>query len=107
MKAKTIFEMSDIELDKTIKIQGTKHDRKRVLTDRQVTKAKRLLSNGVSVTDVAKLMGVHPNTIKYNTDPVYRETVLKTASGIHTGVTRITRADRITYKRELVARGEV
>lgn len=97
----------DVLLDRSIKIQGTEFDRKRKLTDRQVTYAKKLLNRGYPVLHVAKIMGVAPLTIKYNTDPEFREAHLRNSSGKHTGIDTVTRSNRVNYKKQLLADGKV
>ena len=106
MENNNIF-MDDVTLDRYIRIQGTEFDRKRKMTDRQVTYAKKLLNKGYPVLHVAKIMGVTSLTIRYNTDPEFRLNHLKNVSGKHTGVDTVTRSDRVKYKKKLLADGKV
>lgn len=97
----------DIAFDKSVKIQGTEFDRKRVLTDKQITYAKKLLSKGYAITHVAKLLGTSYTVVRYATDEEYRNLCISRVSGNHTGTTHCTVKDRIDYKKQLVALGKV
>lgn len=104
MKVKTLLKLTDEELDKKVKIQGTIYDRKRVMNHLDIMNAKRMLDSGKKVSEVARHYEVSAKTIRYNTDPWYRMLVLVTASGKHYGTTNHDLEDRVAYKRELVAR---
>jgi hypothetical protein len=68
-----LMAMDDLTLDTTIKIQGTEHDRKRKLTDKQVTRLNELVSLGVTYDECAAIFKVHPQTAKAYADSTFRE----------------------------------
>ena len=107
MKKKDILKLSDMELDRKVKIQGTEYDRKRTVTDKTINKMIKMLKKGDSAYKIAQKMGVSYRCVRYNTDPVYKYMYNKNRSGKHTGVDRITTEDRILYKRMLVKQGKV
>ena len=96
--------MSDLEVDRAVKIQGTPFDRKRKLTNKEVRYAKKLHEQGFPITKIAKAFKVSWQTIKYNIDPEYRKYVLSKVSGVHTGNLNCGFADRVAYKRSLISK---
>lgn len=96
--------MNDLEVDKAVKIQGTKFDRKRVLDDQDINYIKLMHKEGVSISQLAKMFQVNWRTIKYNIDDDYRKLMLSKVSGVHTGITRCGFADRVAYKRSLISK---
>lgn len=94
--------MSDAQLDKVVKIQGTKFDRKRKISDKTIASMKRLVGKGIDVKEIAKKLDVSTFMIKYHTDDEFRYKFNFFRSGKHTGVDKITPADRAQYKRDLV-----
>ena len=67
-----LMAMDDVTLNKTIKIAKTEHDRRRVLTDKQVSRAKHLVSIGVTCREAGKIFEVDPRTIRAYVDESYR-----------------------------------
>lgn len=102
-----LLTMTDGALDKAVKIQGTKYDRKRKLSDATIAKAKKLFSKGTDISDIARQLGVNYSSIRYQIDADYREAYNMSRSGAHTGKDHISKLDRISYKRQLVAAGRV
>lgn len=102
-----ILTMTDAALDKTVKIQGTKYDRKRKISDATIAKAKKLFSKGKLIADIARQLGVNYSSIRYQIDDDYRKSYNMSRSGAHTGKDHITKLDRVAYKRQLVAAGRV
>ena len=108
MKRKQVLNLSDIDLDKKIKIQGTQYDRKRKLTDKDCAKASKLYNNkGYTYETLGEMFGVHPTTIKYYLDPNFRALRIKHAGGKHTGVDVCTFENRVDYKRNLIHRRKI
>lgn len=101
-KRKEVLAMDDVDLDKAVKIQGTQYDRKRKFTDAQVKQMIKLLGKGTKAKALAESFGTTVHTIKYNTDPIYRQAAINSRSGKHTGVTNMDFDNRVEYKRELV-----
>ena len=101
-----VLTLTDNALDNVVKIQGTKYDRKRKLTDSTI---KKILSMGKKHTylEIARKLNLNPITVRYNLDPVWKATYNMKRSGKHTGKDHITKLDRVAYKRALVAAGKV
>lgn len=100
-----ILKLNDNELDKVVKIQGTDFDRKRKVTAQLLKKMIKLENRGKSYKDIAKKFGFTTKTVRYNLDPEYREFWKANYAGPHTGKNHITKNNRVSYKRELVASG--
>lgn len=113
-----LFELEDVDLDRAVKIQGTEHDRKRKLNDKQVERLKELVNAGVTYDECALIFKVHPITIKAYVEPAFREKL--------NGYTRAAWArnhidyhdysvktpmmmlgERAAYKRELIAKSRI
>ena len=99
---KKLLELSDIELDRAIRIQGTDFDRKRKLTQSSIRQMHRMYEEGVSLTQLSDMFGVTVMTVKYNVDDTWRNNFNKIRSGKHTGVTAMNFKDRVNYKRKLI-----
>ena len=104
MNKKELLSLDNFTLDRAVKIQGTKFDRKRKLDPNNITRIKQLLDEGHSFNELGKRFAVQPNTIRYNVDPTYRQ-MRKLYAGAHTGNDNITPEDRVAYKRKLVQAG--
>ena len=101
MKKKEVLSLSDYALDKVVKIQGTKFDRKRKLSDKTISKMKYLSACGYSASRIAKTLGTNYVVVKYHTDPEYRYRVNhKGGSHSHGEMDLQNRAE---YKRGLVS----
>lgn len=102
-----VLRMTDGELDKAVKIQGTDYDRKRKVTSKVLAKMRKLEEKGKDYAEIAKELGFSKKTVRYNLDREYREVYKAVYGGPHTGKTRITKNNRVAYKRDLVARGKI
>lgn len=102
-----VLTMIDSQLDRTVKIQGTDYDRKRKYSSKIVKKMNNLLTKGKTISEVAKEFGCNPLTVKYNTDKAFREAFNAKRNGAHTGKDKITVANRVAYKRKLIAQGKL
>ena len=98
--------MTDDKLDEAIKIQGTKYDRKRKLSDSILKKIKKLAKNN-TYYEIAKELGLSPNIVRYHADPVWKAHFNATRDGKHCGKDKITVKNRVEYKRSLVAAGKI
>ena len=105
MEAKTkrqvLIASSDSVVDKAVKIQGTKFDRKRKISQSTIEKMQYLAKCGLGVSAIAKTCGVSPMMVKYHTDPVWRMIYNLTRSGKHYGAPSDV-AERVAYKRKLL-----
>lgn len=101
-----LLTLTDNKLDDVVKIQGTKYDRKRKLSDATIKKIINLAKK-YDYKEIARKLDLNPVTVRYNADPVWRALYNETRSGKHTGKDRITKTNRIAYKRSLVAAGKV
>lgn len=102
-----VLEMTDGDLDKAVKIQGTDYDRKRKVTSKILAKMRKMESRGKKYTDIARELGLSTKTVRYYLDEDYRTNYRVSHSGAHTGTDHITKKNRVAYKRELVAMGKV
>lgn len=108
----TLEQMTDMEVDKAVRIGGTQYDRRRRVNDDAINNMKLLHSYGVDMEDIAKVVGCHVRTVRYYLDPSYRAYRIEHA---HYGKQktnkdrrwRNTLADRAAYKRKLVSRGYI
>ncbi len=100
-----ILTLTDAALDKAVKIQGTKYDRKRKLSDSTIAKGRKLFAKKTAISEIARQLGVSYSSIRYQVDAAYRAEYNSKRSGAHTGKDHITPLDRIAYKRALVAKG--
>lgn len=75
MKKSEVLNLSDNELDTLISIKGTKFDRRRKLTDKQVDGIKKYFKKGFTLTKLANRYNVSLVTIKYHVDPKYKNRV--------------------------------
>ena len=107
MTKKELLKLTDSELDAKVKIQGTKFDRKRKISDSTLKKMKKLASQGLTYLQIAKELGLVSTQVKYHIDPVWKAYYNSHRDGRHCGKDKITVADRIAYKRSLVAAGKI
>lgn len=101
---KSLLLLSDSQLNHTVRIQGTKFDRKRKVSDKTDARMKELYNSGMPVMDIAKLFDLSYNTVKYHVDEEYNK-YCRSRKNAHTGKTHISVQDRIEYKRKLVRAG--
>lgn len=101
-----LLTLTDDVLDKKVKIQGTKYDRKRTISDEVINKMLKMVKKK-DYAEIAKNLGLSVRDVRYHTDPIYRAEYLSKLSGKHTGKDHITMKDRVAYKRKLVAAGKI
>ena len=96
-----IIRMSDSQVDKLVKLQGTKFDRKRTVSPAMVQKMIYLSECGLSTNRIAAECGVSWITAKYHTDLEWRENYNRTRNGKHYGKYS-DKSERAEYKRRLL-----
>lgn len=101
-RRKEAMRLSDVDLDRLVKIQGTQYDRKRRVNDKERAEMRRLYFSGQTVAAISKLTGFGQTTVRYNVDDDWRAWFNATRSGDHTGTDTMTFSDRVKYKRDLV-----
>lgn len=101
-----LLTLTDNQLDDVVKIQGTEYDRKRRFTDSEIAKMIKLCKKK-GYKEVAKKLGISTRDVRYHTDPFYRMNYIENLSGRHTGKDTITKTNRVSYKRQLVAAGKI
>ena len=106
-KEKKTEQMSDFELDKAIKIQGTEFDRKRKLTDESIKRMRLLYNQGYTIISLAEMFNTSYLTVKYNVDDDFKSLYNATRSGAHTGITKLDFTNRVMYKRDLVLNNKI
>ena len=99
--------LTDEALDKVVKIQGTKYDRKRKVSPELGAQMSKLLRRGKTDIELAEKFNVSLWSVRYNTDPEFRARQIAMRSGKHTGKDHITIKNRVAYKRTLVAEGKL
>ena len=100
---RTKIKLTDLEVDRKVRLAYTQYDRKRKLSDRNIATIQRLLAKGKkTISQLAKKYKVTEHTIRYNTDAEYRKHAIEIRDGKHCGVDRITVENRIAYKRKLL-----
>ena len=100
-----ILSMNDNDLDRAVKIRDTKFDRKRKYTEDEYLAAEKFLKKGESYKEVEKRLGISSKMLKYHFDEEYRNTYNMWRDGKHYGKTHLNKANRVQYKRSLVASG--
>lgn len=93
----------DEMIDEKIKIQGTTYDRKRKLTDKQVKKLIKDISDGMSIEEAALKYRVSEWVVRYNSNPDFKKHQLdlrKGKSKAHDNYMDF--EDRVNYKRLLI-----
>ena len=103
MKRSDILKMSDSAVNKAVKIQGTKFDRKRKYSDKVISTAQWLCACGVPVAKIAAKLNLNYSTVKRWVDDEFRYKC-DHVGGTH-DVGYISNAERAEYKRKLVASG--
>lgn len=103
MTKKEILNLSDNELDRVVKIQGTRFDRKRKVNPQMAEKISYLKACGLTNATIAENVGVSSTTVRYYTDDRFRYNVCH-VGGTHAKGNR-TLEDRAQYKRNLVSVG--
>ena len=106
-RRKKLLSKDDYDLDRNVWIKGTQYDRKRKLTDDQVSEARKLVKQGWTSEQLSILFNVSEFTIKYNTDSLFREQWLKQHKGKHYGKVTCNFKNRVLYKRYLLMRKKV
>ena len=102
-----VLSMTDDKLDQAVKIQGTRWDRKRKLSESTIKQMSKLSRAGKSAYEIATKLGLNYSTVRYNVDPIWRASYNATRDGRHTGKNHVTVKNRVAYKRSLVAAGKV
>jgi hypothetical protein len=101
MTKKELLSMSNYNLDKTVKIQGTKFDRKRKVSAKTIAKINYLKACGKTYCEIAKMLELNPITVRYHFDENYKYKMC------HVGGTHahgnLDLDNRASYKRSLVS----
>ena len=103
MTRSEILKMSEKEIDKNVKIRGTRSDRKRKVSNATITRMKKMFEKGKSISEIAETVGLSTTTVRYNVDSEWRAHYNATRSGKHSGKINITPEERAKYKRDIVA----
>ena len=104
MKRKDVSKMSNVEVDKTVKIQGTKFDRKRKIGDDTINQIKYLRSCGKTLSAISREVGVSAPMVRYYTDAEYRYKHCH-MGGTHAQSEVHDLNERADYKRRLMRAG--
>ena len=102
-----VLTLTDDKLDKVVKIQGTKWDRKCKISEATIKQMNKMSGVGKTIAEIASKLDINPQMVKYHTDPIWRASYNANRSGKHYGKDHITVKNRVAYKRSLVAAGKV
>lgn len=102
-----VLTLTDDKLDKVVKIQGTKWDRKCKISESTIKKMSKMAGTGSTAAEIARKLGINYQMVRYHTDPIWRASYNATRNGKHYGKDRISVKNRVAYKRSLVAAGKV
>lgn len=101
---KVAYVLSNGDVDKIVRIAGTEHDARRVLSDEDIVEIRELHSNGVNINRISKDFNVAWATIKRVVDDEYRKHVNKYRQQFApTYGTYNTTLRRVSKKRALIA----
>lgn len=108
----SILEMSDVMVDKVVKIHNTQYDRRRHLTDREISAARKLREDGHSYSYIASLFDVDARTIRALFDEDFhtrRKAQAKSGSAVAltSDEVRESISERASYKRDLIVSGKL
>ena len=104
---KEILRMNDHQINSVVKIQGTKYDRKRKISDATIKKMNKMYEKGYTVPEICKALNLNNTAVRYHVDPSFRIRYNQKRNGAHTGVDKITVENRIAYKKELVNKRKI
>lgn len=99
---KNLDTLSDSFVDKRVKIQGSRFDRKRRISDSTIQLIKYMYSLDCPVADIAKILNLNYNTVRYHADAEWRTRFNALRNGKHTGKDTITARNRADYKRLII-----
>lgn len=108
-----IMSLSDAAVDKAVKIQKTQFDRRRHLTDREISAIKRLKNDNHSYSYIASVFGVDARTVRALFDEEFYNRRLAQANygSIAKPLTKDEvkqiLSERASYKRDLVVSGKL
>lgn len=102
MTKKEVLGMNDRDIDRVVKIQGTRFDRKRKVSKETIEKIKYLRVCGKSYSSIAKELGISDKTARYYCDDFYRWLDCH-KGGTHKKSAIFTPSERGGYKRRLVS----
>lgn len=96
--------MNNYKIDQMVKIAGTDYDRRRKLTNNQLSCIKKDYNNGVSICELAVKYGVAANTIHYHVDEEYKKFHNQRRKySTRTITSKSTIASRIAFKKRLLS----
>lgn len=111
MKKKEILKLDDSSINKLITINGTNFDRRRKVNPKNIKKMIRLYECGKPFTEIGKEFNMNPFTVRYNIDPIFRDTYNinrrgRTQKNYHSDI-KTERQERAAYKRQLIKEGKI
>ena len=101
MRKTKLLQLSDLELDKEFKIEGTRFDRRRKLDDSQIKTMRKLYKEGETLNNLALLFNVTVSTVRYHCDDGFKDYT----NGMRVFYAYNTRTDnkeRYAYKRLII-----
>lgn len=109
MKKLNVLALSDHDINKVVKIQGTQYDRRRKISDKELELIADLYEQGESYSGIADQVGYSPRLVRYHLDANFRRKCidLMTGESVRSKSPVEEMHDRAAYKRDLVARGRL
>ena len=107
MKKIEILAMTDEKLDKVVKIQGTRWDRKRKIPEADRQRMRKAFDKGTTIKELKEKFAYTMQNIRYIVDDEWRAHYNAVRNGKHYGKGHITPKNRAAYKRKLVADGKL
>ena len=96
--------MNNYKIDQMVKIAGTDYDRRRKLTNSQISCIKKDYAKGISICELATKYRVAPNTIHYHVDEEFKEFHNQRRKySTRTFTSKSTIASRIAFKKKLLS----
>ena len=97
--------MTDFELDRIVRLEGTDYDRRRKLTTSDVTRIKKAYKEGSYIIDLANEYNVSYGTILYHVSPFHKNKINKNRKKYAQSFFdhNAQRKSRVAHKRAIVA----
>ena len=109
MKKELLLRLDNKNLNKVVKIQGTKFDRNKKMSDKDIRLIQSMKNQGKSITEIAKKFNVSRNCIMYHTNEEYKKKMnsLDSIYGDRHGARDFAKEnkERGQYKRNLIKQG--
>lgn len=112
IKKRRLIKLSNLKIDKTVKIAGTDFDRRRKLTTSDVKDIKQMYRNGWSISRISEMYEVAYATVKYHLDDEFKNELNSKRKNYsyrpyNYDEVKDRIEDRAEYKKNLVIQGKI